>query len=313
MFFGLVAWLSRCMPSARAPAVGDRSAGQSAGSTGLTLPGVSAACRIRPDTTDDSDADGLSDLCELFVAQAFAPEFVIATGGCDWDESVWPARAGGEYYFAVDRRGGDTLRIAYAPAYYRDCGWQGIKCWLPFVDCSGHAGDSEFIALDVHADRVSRKWRTVAIFLSAHCFDRHDSNCRWYRGTDLDAFGWAGGIRGGVPAIWISEGRHANYPAQARCDRGKFHLDTCDRNVTAFRYPVRHDRQNLGSPAHPAGSAGGCVDPRQAGWNSALTVAGATECFWLEDDRFRGWQGPGNDRGATPYARYLIGIAGFRP
>ena len=120
--------------------------------------------------TEDGDRDGLDDRCELSLARAFAPALMVAPGGCDWDDGVSPARLGGGYYFGVQPVS-DTgdIRIAYLPAYYRDCGWGGLKCWLPYVDCSPHAGDSEAIFVDV-ASTSDGRWQTRALFLSAHCW-----------------------------------------------------------------------------------------------------------------------------------------------
>ena len=71
------------LPPGAIPSAGD----------GLTLPLTWADCAAGP----DSDADGLSDLCEAQIARAFAPVLVVAAGGCDWDSSVSVARLGGEY------------------------------------------------------------------------------------------------------------------------------------------------------------------------------------------------------------------------
>lgn len=53
----------------------------------------------------DQDGDSLSDVCELMLAQYFAPLLMIAPGGCNWDDSVEPARLGGGYLFAVQSAG----------------------------------------------------------------------------------------------------------------------------------------------------------------------------------------------------------------
>src|SRR5262245_52775730 len=66
----------------------------------------------------DSDADGLSDDCELALARAFAPELRVSMRGCNWDTSVQPARPGGEYYFAAQPLDNTSVRLAYLPAYY---------------------------------------------------------------------------------------------------------------------------------------------------------------------------------------------------
>jgi hypothetical protein len=290
---------------------------------------------ITPDTcgsVPDSDEDSISDTCETVLAAAFAPSLVVAPSTCDWDDTVSPSRLGGGYYYAVAPSvGGEGIRIAYMPAYYRDCGWFGPKCGIPGVDCAPHAGDSEAVMVDVEYDQDIGQWRTTGIFLSAHCFGSSSDGCRWYRGSRLRQFAWVAGVVRGAPIVWVSEGRHANYPTRTSCDRGHYWLDTCDRNRYAFRFPIRHTRQNVGSRAVPfgssatelrvprmagtpdtgalrAGDASGCVDDLHATWNSEWTVRGAFECFWVAVP-FRGWQleGPG----VTPYETYLTTIAGF--
>src|SRR5690606_3383380 len=145
---------------------------------------------------------------------------------------------------------------AYLPAYYRDCGWAGAKCLLPFVNCAPHAGDSEFVVVD--AVRRGDRWVTAAVFLSAHCFGGSGADCRWYRGLEVERFAWADGVALGAPIVWVAEGRQANYPGRAACDRGHHRIDTCDANRLAYRYPIASTAQNIGSRARPVGGRGGC-------------------------------------------------------
>lgn len=260
----------------------------------------------------DADEDGLDDRCELAQAEAFAPLLLTRAGGCGWDESVTPARPGGEYFFAVEPVGAaGRVRIAYLPAYYRDCGWTGLKCALPLVDCAPHPGDSEAIIVETAYDTVSGRWRTEAVFLSAHCFGRSGGSCRWYRGAELRSFAWVDGRARGAPVVWVAEGKNANYPSRAACERGHFLVETCARNVVAVRFPVRSARQNLGSLRRPAGDDGGCLGADHVGWGSRLVADDRRECFWSADARFLGWQDVADERGATPYFRYLTEVAGF--
>lgn len=238
----------------------------------------------------------LSAACRAALAERFAPTLIVAPGGCNWDTST--RRLGGGYFFAVERL--DTVvRIAYLPAYFMDCGWRGPKCWLPGVDCSPHAGDSEFIAVDVFADSVNG-WRVVGVFLSAHCFGRSSSNCRWYRGKELATFGW----QGSSPEVWVADGRNANYPSRTACDRGHHNIDTCDRNTARYRIPIDSAR-DIGSRSSPARD-GGCY----AGSELATPVGEprAVECFW-RDQPFRGWIS--SAPGVTGYNRYLREVARF--
>jgi hypothetical protein len=246
----------------------------------------------------DSDHDGLSDECELALAGTFAPVLVVRLGGCNW-RSDDPGTLGGGYFYVVQPVD-SLIRIAYAPAYFRDCGWSGIKCWLPWVNCAPHNGDSEFVAVDVelHADTVPI---VSGIFLSAHCFGRSSSSCRWYRDQDLTNFDYSGW----APVIWVAEGRQANYPTQAACDAGHHGIDTCDHHNTRYRFPILAEH-NLGSRAFPNPSSG-CILGRDL--NDPRIIPDSVECFWNSTAVFRGWQNTGP--GVTGYSRYLIDIARF--
>ena len=199
----------------------------------VTIPECAAADSV------DQDRDGLADACELGLARRFAPVLVASSGGCNW--SAENARPGGAYFFAVQPV--DTvIRIAYLPAYFRDCGWTGSKCWFPWVDCSPHNGDSEFIVVETRRDSVTSSWQVTGVFLSAHCFGRSSGSCRWYRSTELAAFEWSNAS----PVIWVAEGRNANYPSQRRCNEGHHSIDTCDRNEFRYSFPLDPAR-NLGT------------------------------------------------------------------
>lgn len=258
----------------------------------------------------DVDADGISDSCELLLAQAFAPELIVYAGGCNYDQSVQPHRLGGEYYFGVQPNSGG-VRVAFLPAYYNDCGWHGLKCWLPLMNCAPHAGDSELIVVDATLDSATNRWRTKAVFLSAHCFGRWAADCRWYRDVDLDRFEWVASQHGGAPVIWVADGRQANYPTSTACDRGHTFVDTCARNRVRYRFPIESQLQNIGSRTYPVGAGGGCVGTDQIGWDSLLADQNELECFWRPDTPFRGWQGGAFEGNATPYARYLDEIVRF--
>lgn len=265
------------------------------------VPGLAQAqeewlpCAPAPDAAD-MDADHLSDACELELASRFAPTLMIAPGGCNWDAEN--DRPGGGYFFAVQRVD-FVIRVAYLPAYFRDCGWDGLKCWLPAVNCAPHAGDSEFIVVELRP--VEGATTVVAgVFLSAHCFSRSGGDCRWYRGPALSRLGWSGTS----PIIWVAEGRNANYPSKRACDRGHHSLDTCDRNESEFRFPITSTR-NIGSRDHPFRDDG-CIAGVELG--SSLVEPDAGECFW-RDSAFRGWTSAAP--GVTGYSRYLADVAGF--
>lgn len=299
-----MAVLLLALPMAAEPAVSRTAHGSvpadEAQDRGARAPSCDTARGDAP-ATADRDADGLSDGCELELARAFAPVLVVRAAGCNLDESVLPARLGGGYLHAVQRAGA-SVRVAYLPAYFRDCGWRGAKCWLPRVDCSPHDGDSELIVVEASLDTTTGAWHPRAVFLSAHCFTGSAQGCRWYVGEELERFAW----EGAAPVVWVAEGRHANYPDRRACDRGHYGLDTCDRHDARVRFPVASER-NIGSasrPRHPAG----CI-PRRA-LESAMVDPSAEECVWRPGARFRGWQ-PDAGEGVTGYRRYLDEVAEF--
>jgi hypothetical protein len=245
----------------------------------------------------DQDHDGISDECEFALAKRFAPLLTFTRGTCNLTLPV-PRPAGG-YLFGVQRVN-SRIRIAYLPAYVDDCGWEGFKCRLPTVDCRPHAGDSEFIVVEL-APTGSGTVTVSGVFLSAHCFGRSRDDCRWYRDDDLKAFEW----QNGAPVIWVGKGRHANYPSKRACDRGHHFLDTCDEAMVRSQFPVFRSR-NIGSKQRPA-FEGGCVTAEQVGLTT--TDANAVECIWDPQARFKGWQS--GVAGVTGYFRYLTEIAGF--
>jgi hypothetical protein len=254
------------------------------------------------DTLPDRDSDGMSDACEERLARQFAPLLMVSATRCTSPTPLPRAEiAGGYLHGAQPVRG--AIRLVYLPAYYRDCGWTGAKCIL--ADCTPHAGDSELIALDV-VPESGRGWRVQRVFLSAHCFGHIRSDCRWYEGEDLNAFEWLEVEGTRIPVVWVSDGRQANYPSRAACDRGHMRIDSCDADARAVRFPVTAAR-NIGSravpltePGRPAGCVSGAfVEPRDPLLVSTLAI----ECFWDVRAPFGGWQASGD--GVTPYARYL--------
>ncbi|MDP9347746.1 MAG: hypothetical protein M3P24_01150 [Gemmatimonadota bacterium] len=282
------------------PAVSGARAGSSAPGD-RESPGLAEACATAPGAAD-ADGDELRDACEHALAAAFAPLLVFDAAECGWDTSVTPARVGGGYLYAAQPVG-EHVRVAYLPAYYRDCGWRQPVCQVTRWLCDGHPGDSEAVVVELSRDPSPVGWRLERVFLSAHCHGRSAGRCRWYPAEKLES------VRG-APVVWVASGKHGGYPSRAACDGGHWGYDSCDRNSARVRFPVLTPRQNIGSRARPFPYAGGrdCVGPEVAGWGSALADPAARECFWEEGAAFRGWQRKG---GATGYARYLREVAGF--
>jgi hypothetical protein len=201
------------------------------------------------------------------------------------------------------------MRIAYMPAYYRDCGWEGLACTAIGPGCAAHAGDSELIVVQVRYHPATR-WVAEAIFLSAHCFGRSDGRCRWYRGNELRHFAWVGGILRSAPRIWVAKGKHGNYPSRRECDTGHWYYDSCDGNSVAYRFPVVSSAQNVGSRKHPLphgkpSNPAGCFSAEQLPLPSRAIDAGTRECFWNPALPFRGWQREPAGEAPTPYAVVL--------
>lgn len=264
--------------------------------------GIAAAPGPCLDVDSDADDDGLSDACELALSRAFAPLLMMHSTRCTLPAAGTQDRVAGGYFHAAQPERG-VVRLVYMPAYYRDCGWTGAKCI--FVDCSGHAGDSEIIAIDVR-QLENGAWATDAIFLSAHCFGTSDGKCRWYRDDDLEQFEWVSDIDRGAPVVWVSDARNANYPSYAACERGHWRIDSCDSASVPYAFPVTAER-NIGSRAvplvngeHPPGCVSGeFVEPL----DRMIVAPDAVECFWSAEAPFGGWQGV--DGGETAYGEYL--------
>jgi hypothetical protein len=250
----------------------------------------------------DADRDGLDDGCELALAAAFAPELVLDARDCSWTSAS--GRLAGGYLFVAQPTEG-AVRVAYLPAYFRDCGWSGPVCLLRGAGCAAHAGDSEMIAVELAPSGAAGSWRTTGVFLSAHCYGRSAGRCRWYRGPGLEAFRWAADVPFGAPRVWVARGKHAHYPTRASCDRGHWSYDTCDGNDTAVRFPIESARQNVGSRARPRHGPGGCVFAGELPLGAAGADASARECIWDPARPFRGWQPDQAGTPPTSYARYL--------
>ena len=184
---------------------------------GIYLAGYTWTTCNHPATGADADVDGVQDACEQALAAAFAPQLQFSSSDCDYDATQH--RLGGEYYWGVQHPLGDTarIRIAYLPAYYRDCG--NAKYFIGYggPGKGSHSGDSEFILLDVSYE--NSRWVMHEAFLSAHCGEEvllniitADPDCKWWGSSHWDEEGqWVGGVSGGAPVIWVATGKHAHY------------------------------------------------------------------------------------------------------
>lgn len=269
---------------------------------GVSIPASCEGTRL------DADHDGLDDGCEYALAEAFAPLLVGSPRDCIWTAEARAPLAGG-YLFAA-RRAGTGVRLAYLPAYARDCGWRDMACLRPGGRCGAHTGDSELILLDV-APREDGQWMTTGVFLSAHCLGGRDARCRWYRGSALGEFDWVSERAGGAPRVWVARDKHAHYPSAAACRRGHWGRERCDRPGASFRFPVLTAAQNIGSRAFPRHGAGGCVSALGLPAASGLAAATGVECVWDVQRAFRGWQGDEVGPSPTAYGALLHWFGGF--
>lgn len=153
------------------------------------------------------------------------------------------------------------------------------------------------------------RWRTTAVFLSAHCFA--DPACRWYRGAELRRFRWVSDSPG-APVVWVARGSNASYPSPGSCDGGHYSLDSCDHHDVTIRFPITSTRQNLGSRSRPflGAAPSGCIPAENLPRVPRGAVAAAEECFWSEVP-FRGWSGSPAGDPPTPYAAYLREVLGW--
>jgi hypothetical protein len=243
----------------------------------------------------DSDQDGLWDYCEYVLAKAFAPMLSKSlTERCFGGEPYWAAK----YFDNVPIiNTGDFVRLAYMPAYYRDCGG------------GAHDGDSEFIQFAVGFNPSTQHWEFLSGFLSAHtCVD--DTGCGshfgllgqfaasqdWLYAPDLE---YPANRYASYPRVYVSKNKHANYATEHKCDTGGFFhgiFESCD-DVDKGRFKVWRDH-NIGSYGHPFHDCVPSADP-------AATSA-ELECFW-SPETFGGWQL--DAEGVTPYVKFLNSFA----
>jgi hypothetical protein len=239
----------------------------------------------------DADTDGMDDNCELRLAQAFAPmiRFSKGTERCPGGEAYWMAKFFDNLH---PYETGDFVRLGYLMAYYKDCGELG------------HIGDSEFIQLTVTFIPLTKHWKIINSWISAHAVIGHpfgnsllgpigSNSSTW--GPDFE---WPSGRKYSYPRIWVSENKHANYRTRSACANGGVLLgifENCD--VNSFdngRFRV-WSGNNLGS-AHD--HMKNCVTKMR-------DATSPVECFWSGSD-FGGWQPSGG--AATAYLPYLNSI-----
>jgi hypothetical protein len=219
--------------------------------------------------SQDADHDWISDSCELELARAFAPL---------WKMSRQDQCLGGEPYWAVKYFPPNLVRIAYMPAYYKDCG------------SFGHSGDSEFVMVEVSYAPSIQHWMYNQMYLSAHHGTITDHSA-WVGMTETE-FSWKFRAH---PTVWVAIGKHADYKSFSDCSSFADVLDQCDwSSQDAFRFPIDASH-NVGSRFTAFKD---CV-------YSASYPSSAYECFWTEKS-FRGWQTVISGDAPQSYRSWLI-------
>lgn len=263
----------------------------SPGADGIWL-GIDAAyCYLpyssQPIPLTDRDNDGLRDICELILAQAFAPLLSMSPeDDCPGGEPYWAAK----YFNNIQPYNwGDFVRIAYLQSYYLDCG------------TLGHSGDSELIQLTVAYVPNTQHWRLINSWISAHAVLDGDAldDLAGEVGSNSSTWGtffqWPSGRAYSWPRVYISPNKHGNYRSKNDCASGGAFFgfgEDCSYSVDAGRIRVFKSR-NLGSARY---SMNDCVV-------SANLSNGVQECYWT-GGHFGGWQPDGGEESAR-YSAFL--------
>lgn len=225
----------------------------------------------------DLDHDWLDDTCERHLAQAFSPAVNLHyLEKCGGGEPYWAAQYFPNYPGVSPL---SQVRIAYMPAYYRDCG------------TGGHSGDSEFIMVEVWYDHFTRQWQFRRMYLSAHaCALPCVNESSFYASHQVE---FPSGRDLSYPKVYISKNKHANYATLESCNSAL--IDVCgpgeDGQIRVYK------TRNVGS--RWADFFPECVAATVPPHNST----GRLECFY-SSRAFRGWQNEGI-HGPTPYYEFL--------
>lgn len=292
---------------------------------GYFLPGTRNQWLYCADGNADFDQDGLDDACEYTLALTFAPELSFGLGDDVNREPRWAVQ------WLDGDPGSRTVRIAYLHSYWMDmgdggtstnpCGWWGVGPGN-LEDCGGHAGDSEWIWLDVTYNLVTKHWYVSDAKYSAHTwhvnFALNTSDSTLYVDSSSDGGGpWLArnyleypDKRGGYARAYVADRKHANYPTKAYCDGpgGVGGADECSNPRVLTRLEVLPE-MNIGSRHSPFLD---CVTTART--DHPAYGLGRVECYWTTpsgSQHFRGWF-PGTQGGSsTPYAWLLLTQIGF--
>lgn len=220
---------------------------------------------------DDLDQDGLRDTCEQRLAEFFRPYLVMS--------SQDPVRDREPYWAAKFSYG--NVQVFWAYAYYEDGGTADKTAWychtgIEYIfetwTCAAHPGDSESLVLDLRYNEATQHWELANLLMSRHgTYYNSLGGQLQYNGPDL-----------GYPTVYVSYGKHANYPSDGTCDTGAdFDSDECYSNHFERDYFSAY--RNLGSSTNQLLD---CVESE-----GLYASSGRKECFWDTSGSFTGWTG----------------------
>lgn len=193
-----------------------------------------------------------------------------------------------------------------------------VQGLLDLKDCNGHAGDSEFILLDVSYNATTKHWFLADAKYSAHTwhvdFAQRASDSALYVDPSSDGGGsgyprnyleYPDGKVGGYPRAWVANRKHANYPTQAYCDGpgGLGGADECYLPRYLTRLEVAASA-NIGSRTSPFIN---CVPTSRT--DHPAYGQGVQECYWSMGATFTGWFNTSD--GGLPYGALLATHFGF--
>ena len=253
----------------------------------------------------DTDLDGLADLCEQTLADAFDPWLRYNSSDIAWGKEA--SYAGKPYW----RNGILVVRILYMPSYYYDAGTFDVNCLQGLFDCAGHYGDSEAIVLEVYYNAATQHWILNDAVLSHHTsytMAYGNSHSDFAEGNPIfhipvngdsalvdkavtmesyptDVTYTHGGRLGGAPDVWVAVNKHSNYVNQSDCTAGGHGTDRC--SADAWEQMWLHDKyvgsRNVGSDVVHLMDCVPARIPPTSYW-------GYQECYWTGVN-FAGWSG----------------------
>jgi hypothetical protein len=221
-----------------------------------------------------------------------------------------------------------TVRVAYLPSYWIDLGLPTgaiLTACLALgggFQCGNHAGDSEWIVLDIKYYSAIQHWVLVDAYFSAHEWHvpfglTSDTTLVTNSSHDNGGGGWYPASlqypdkKGGYPRVFVADRKHANYPTDAYCDShgaivlgNRTEYDNCDSQRNQTRFEVGSDA-NIGSRSVPFIDCLATTRTDHPSYGS-----GRTECYWTVK-KFAGWFPAQPEVSADPYSDHLDAYMGF--